>query len=96
MHHLKVNKKAVSPDKISCGERNALALSYFSAENAKETEFQKLYYDEMLLVIDDSVSSFDVENRVGILSFLRYRATPHKWQNPSNCSSRREDSMDNL
>ena len=24
------------------------------------------------------------------------RATPHKWQNPSNCSSRREDSMDNL
>ena len=26
----------------------------------------------------------------------KYKATPHKWQNPSNCSSRREDSMDNL
>lgn len=73
MYHLKVNGKAVSPDKISCGERNALALSYFFAEIAKETEFQKLYYDEMLLVIDDPVSSFDVENRVGILSFLRYK-----------------------
>ena len=24
------------------------------------------------------------------------KATPHKWQNSSNCSSRREDSMDNL
>ena len=73
MYHLKVNGKDVSPDKISCGERNALALSYFFTEIAKETEFQRLYYDEMFLVIDDPVSSFDVENRVGILSFLRYK-----------------------
>lgn len=73
MYHLKVNGKSVSPDKISCGERNALALSYFFAEIAKETELQKIYYDEMLLVIDDPVSSFDIENRVGILSFLRYK-----------------------
>lgn len=73
MYHLKVNGKSISPDKISCGERNALALSYFFAEIAKETELQKLYYDEMLLVIDDPVSSFDIENRVGILSFLRYK-----------------------
>lgn len=73
MYHLKVNGKSVSPDKISCGERNALALSYFFAQIAKETELQKLYYDEMFLVIDDPVSSFDVENRVGILSFLRYK-----------------------
>ena len=72
-YHLKVNGKSVSPDKISCGERNALALSYFFAEIAKETEFQKLYYDEMFLIIDDPVSSLDVENRVGILSFLRYK-----------------------
>ena len=27
----------------------------------------------MLVVIDDPVSSFDVENRIGILSFLRYK-----------------------
>lgn len=72
-YHLKVNGKEVSPDKISCGERNALALSYFFAEIAKETELKKLYYDEMCLIIDDPVSSFDVENRVGILSFLRYK-----------------------
>ncbi|SCH85811.1 Uncharacterized protein conserved in bacteria [uncultured Clostridium sp.] len=73
MYHLKVNGKDVSPNKISCGERNALALSYFFTEIAKGTEFQKLYDDEMFLVIDDPVSSFDVENRVGILSFLRYK-----------------------
>ena len=73
MYHLTVNGKDVFPDKISCGERNALALCYFFSEIAKETELQKLYHDEMLVVIDDPVSSFDVENRVGILSFLRYK-----------------------
>lgn len=73
MYHLTVNGKDVLPDKISCGERNALALCYFFSEIAKETELQKLYRDEMLVVIDDPVSSFDIENRVGILSFLRYK-----------------------
>lgn len=73
MYHLTVEGKDVFPDKISCGERNALALCYFFSEIAKETELQKLYYDEMLVVVDDPVSSFDIENRVGILSFLRYK-----------------------
>lgn len=73
MYHLTVNGKDVFPDKISCGERNALALCYFFSEIAKETELQKLYHDEMFVVIDDPVSSFDVENRVGILPFLRYK-----------------------
>ena len=73
MYHLTVNGKDVFPDKISCGERNALALCYFFSEIAKETELQKLYHDEMFVAIDDPVSSFDVENRVGILSFLRYK-----------------------
>lgn len=73
MYHLTVNGKEVFPDKISCGERNALALCYFFSEIAKGTELLKLYYDEMLVVIDDPISSFDVENRVGILSFLKYK-----------------------
>lgn len=73
LYHLKVNGQPVTPDKISCGERNALALCYFFTEIAKETDFDKMYKNEYLLVIDDPVSSFDVENRVGILSFLRFK-----------------------
>ena len=73
LYHLRVNGKPVTPDKISCGERNALALCYFFTEIAKETDFDKMYKNESLLVIDDPVSSFDIENRVGILSFLRYK-----------------------
>ena len=73
LYHLKVNDKPVTPDKISCGERNALALCYFFIEIAKESDFDKMYNNECLLVIDDPVSSFDIENRVGILSFLRFK-----------------------
>lgn len=73
VYYLKSNGKLVAPNRISCGERNALALSYFFAEIAKETEVRSLYQNDMLLIIDDPVSSFDVENRVGIMSFLRFK-----------------------
>lgn len=42
-YHLKVNGMPVTPDKISCGERNALALCYFFTEIAKETDFDGVY-----------------------------------------------------
>lgn len=61
----------VSPSNVSCGERNILALCYFFIEilnNAKEEEF---YKNEIFLVIDDPISSFDKNNKIGIFSFLR-------------------------
>ncbi len=73
MYHLKSNGKEVDPKKVSCGERNALALCYFFTEIAKETDVRAIYTDEVFLVIDDPISSFDMENRIGILSFLRWR-----------------------
>lgn len=33
----------------------------------------KAYTKEYLLLIDDPVSSFDIENKTGIMSFLRYQ-----------------------
>lgn len=73
VYHLKVNGKLVNPNKVSCGERNALALSYFFTEIAKDMEANAIYTEELLLVIDDPVSSFDLENRIGIISFLRWK-----------------------
>lgn len=70
---LKSRKKAVSPSKISVGERNAIALCYFFSEIMKEQKEEEIYSNEYCLVIDDPVSSFDMENRVGILSFLKYQ-----------------------
>lgn len=72
-YHLKVNGHTVAPCKVSCGERNALALSYFFTEIASNTNASAAYADEVFLVIDDPVSSFDFENRVGVLSLLRWK-----------------------
>lgn len=73
VYHLRANGQPISPNKVSCGERNVIALCYFFAEAAKDMDVKAAYSDEMLLVIDDPVSSFDLENRIGILSFLRWK-----------------------
>lgn len=72
-YHLKVNGHTVAPSKVSCGERNALALSYFFTEIASNTNASVAYADEVFLVIDDPVSSFDFENRIGVQSLLRWK-----------------------
>lgn len=73
LYHLKSRGQSVEPNRVSCGERNALALCYFFADIAKNMNADDLYKDEMLIVIDDPVSSFDFENKIGILSFLKIK-----------------------
>lgn len=65
--------KSVKPCDISPGERNIIALSYFFTDIMKEQAEKDVYKKQYLLVIDDPVSSFDTENRIGILSFLKYK-----------------------
>jgi energy-coupling factor transporter ATP-binding protein EcfA2 len=72
-YHLKVNGHTVAPSKVSCGERNALALSYFFTEIASKANANEVYSNEVFLVIDDPVSSFDFENRIGVQSLLRWK-----------------------
>lgn len=63
----------VEPNHVSVGERNAIGLCYYFnriMENKKEEDVFKRAY---LLVIDDPVSSFDTENRIGILSYIKYK-----------------------
>jgi len=63
------NKKSVKMSDLSRGEKNAITLCYYfvSYKNGENNEQSK----SRLFVIDDPVSSFDLDNRVGILSFLR-------------------------
>ena len=58
---------------MSLGERNIIALCYFFTQILSNQDIGKLYQDEELVVIDDPISSFDFENKVGISSFLRYQ-----------------------
>ena len=61
----------VAPKDVSHGERNAIALCYFFTLIGEGKSVDAVFSDEVLLVIDDPVSSFDHENRIGILSYLR-------------------------
>ena len=65
--------KSVRPCDVSVGERNIIGLSYFFTSIMEGQDEKNVYGKECLLVIDDPVSSFDIENRIGILSFLKYK-----------------------
>lgn len=70
-YYLKSRGKDVKPKNVSQGERNIIALCYFFLQIASNKEISKRYKQEQLVVIDDPVSSFDFENKVGIISLLR-------------------------
>lgn len=65
--------KSVKPCDVSVGERNIIGLSYFFTSIFEGKEEDEAYKEEYVIVIDDPVSSFDTENRIGILSFLKYK-----------------------
>ncbi|MBE6738299.1 MAG: hypothetical protein E7566_06580 [Ruminococcaceae bacterium] len=70
---LKSHGANVRPKDVSIGERNIIALCYFFVNSLKGREKQNCYNEESWYVIDDPVSSFDIDNRVGIQSLLRYQ-----------------------
>ena len=65
--------KSVKPCDVSLGERNIIGLCYFFTSIFEGKDEKDAYKEEYLLVIDDPVSSYDIENRIGILSFIKYK-----------------------
>lgn len=72
-YYLKSKGHDVKPKKISLGERNIIALCYFFTQIMENQEVVQAYQNEKMVIIDDPISSFDFENKVGIMSFLRYQ-----------------------
>lgn len=72
-YRLVCNGHPVKPKDISVGERNAIGLCYFFANVLEGKSRDAAYTEEYLLVIDDPVSSYDLENRVGVLSYLKLK-----------------------
>ena len=67
------NGHAVRPKDVSVGERNIIGLCYFFTSILQRKNKDTAYDEEYLLVIDDPVSSYDLENKIGILSYLKYQ-----------------------
>lgn len=70
---LKSHGLSVLPSKVSMGERNIISLCYFFASIFNDKEEDKKYNDESLIIIDDPISSFDRENKLGVMSLLRWQ-----------------------
>lgn len=60
----------IPPKAVSSGERNALALAYFFACVLENKDSNYKYDEPTLLIIDDPVSSFDAENKAGVISLV--------------------------
>ncbi|MDD4070281.1 MAG: AAA family ATPase [Candidatus Izemoplasmatales bacterium] len=68
---VKSRGKSIRMKDLSNGERNAVGLSYFFA-SINEKKSGNTYSDvSKLIVLDDPLSSFDFENKLGIYSFLK-------------------------
>ena len=65
------NRKAVKLEDLSTGERNIIALCYFFTYIGKEKDAINRFNDEYLICIDDPITSFDHENKIGIYGFIR-------------------------
>lgn len=70
---LKANGTDVQPRQVSTGERNIIALCYFFAALSEKKKADELAKDDIILVLDDPISSFDRDNRVGVESFLHWQ-----------------------
>ena len=64
----------VSPDQLSLGEQNILALCYFFVEISSGRELVNSAHKNQLIVLDDPISSFDYDNKYGVIQVLDYVA----------------------
>lgn len=68
---LHVSGRPIAPNKVSAGERNIIGLCYFLASMFEGREKGHEFDEELLIVVDDPISSFDFENKVGVASLIR-------------------------
>lgn len=76
--------RAVRPNNVSVGERNIIALCYFFTELIMNQDAKDGYSKKIIVVIDDPVSSFDFENKVGIMSLLKAKMSDIIKSNPES------------
>lgn len=73
VYKIRSRGKPVRPQDVSAGERNVLALCYFFSESGRGRFEGSEDADPQYIVLDDPISSFDVESEIGICSLMRER-----------------------
>lgn len=62
----------VIPGLLSTGERNILALCYFLVQISSGREFKTAFKVDQLIVLDDPISSFDFDNKYGVMTLMTW------------------------
>ncbi|MCG1254054.1 AAA family ATPase [Staphylococcus epidermidis] len=70
-YEILVRGNSIPLSKLSTGEKNVLALVYFFSLVNKEKKVEDLYKNTFFIMLDDPISSFDFENKIGIYNYLR-------------------------
>lgn len=71
-YHVTSRGAHVPPSRLSVGERNVLAICYYFALVQHQIETSPSS-KSLFLVLDDPISSVDIDNRVGLLSYLEHK-----------------------
>lgn len=71
-YYVESNGSKVNLNRLSTGQRNIISLCYFFSHINHGKNYNEKYKDDILVVLDDPISSFDHNNRIGIMSLLRY------------------------
>ncbi|MFL2064004.1 AAA family ATPase [Latilactobacillus sakei] len=61
----------IATSQLSVGERNAISICYFFSRINANIQASKAFKRSIFVVLDDPISSFDFENKIGILSLIR-------------------------
>lgn len=70
-YYIESKGKRIKLNKLSTGERNLIALIYFFEQMKNECMQGEYFKEECTVVIDDPISSFDFENKLGVCSYLK-------------------------
>jgi len=70
-YYIKSRSNSIKLKELSVGERNVIALCYFFSQLLVNCTKEQAFKNEYLIVLDDPISSFDFENKIGIYSFIR-------------------------
>lgn len=66
--------RSIHPANLSTGEQNILALCYFFVKIANGERFNDALSSNKVIILDDPISSFDYENKYGVMGLLGYVA----------------------
>lgn len=62
----------VSPNMLSTGEQNILSLCYFFVKIADGDKYENSLSNNKIIILDDPISSFDHDNKFGVIKLLGY------------------------